>query len=40
MRAGEAGDVCESESDESDDEDDEAEEEEDGGNEERIPLTH
>ena len=40
MRAGEAGDVCESESDESDDEDDEAEEEEDGGIEERTPLTH
>ena len=40
MRAGEAGDVCESESDGSDDEDDEAGGEEDGGNEERIPLTH
>ena len=40
MRAGEDGDVCESESDESGDEDDEVEVEEDGGNEERTPLTH
>ena len=40
MKAGEPGDVCESESDESDDVDDEVAEEEDGGNGERISLTH
>ena len=40
VREGEAGDVCELESDELDDVDDEGVEQEDGGNGERISLTH
>lgn len=40
VRADEAGDVCESESDESGDADDEVAQQEDGGSEGRISPTH